>query len=98
MLVSLKLGTKLELSPLSGRLGVVQATRGAGVVVKRVNVVDGELPQKLNRLTGNNPMIHALLGDLNVFAARMFDSHFVACDVKQPKIVYDKRGDVPPFS
>ena len=66
--------------------------------MKRVNVVDGELPQKLNRLTGNNPMIHALLGDLNVFAARMFDSHIVACDVKQSKIVYDKRGDVPPFS
>lgn len=95
--VSLKLGADIEASPLSRMLGVVQTSRGAGVVVERINGPDGGLAQKLSQLSGKKPMTGKLLEDLNIFVSKMFDLHIVARDVKRSNIVYGQRGAVPAF-
>lgn len=95
--VSLKLGEDVELSPLSRMLGVVQTTRGPGVVVERINGLDGGLAQKLSAYTCTHRMTRTLLEDLNVFVAKMFDLQIVARDVKRSNIVYGTRGDDAAF-
>ncbi|EEE37525.1 hypothetical protein RKLH11_1361 [Rhodobacteraceae bacterium KLH11] len=95
--VSLKLGAELELSPLSRMLGVVQTTRGAGVVVERIAGLDGGLAPKLHQVCSDGEIEKTVLDALNVFVRRMFDLQIVARDVKRSNIVYGTRGDNPAF-
>ncbi|WP_299661829.1 YrbL family protein [uncultured Ruegeria sp.] len=92
--VSLKLGTKIEHSPLSRMLGVVQTSRGAGVVVERIAGLDGGLAPKLYEVYRNG-LDEPALDALNVFVGQMFDHHIVARDVKSSNIVYGTRGAGP---
>ncbi|SDX27657.1 PhoP regulatory network protein YrbL [Ruegeria halocynthiae] len=92
--VSLKLGTNIEHSPLSRMLGVVQTSRGAGVVVERIAGLDGGLAPKLYEVCRNG-LDDPALDALNVFVGQMFDLHIVARDVKSSNIVYGTRGAGP---
>ncbi len=89
--VSLKLGADIEHSPLSRMLGVVQTTRGAGVVVERIAGLDGGLAPKLSEVCRGGLDATALEA-LNVFVGQMFDLHIVARDIKRSNIVYGTRG------
>ena len=95
--VSLKLGGEIGHSPLSRMLGVVQTSRGAGVVVERIAGLDGSLAPKLHQVCADGVIDKAVLRALNVFVSRMYDLQIVARDVKRSNIVYGTRGDGPAF-
>ncbi len=92
--VSLKLGADIEHSPLSRMLGVVQTTRGAGVVVERIAGLEGGLAPKLYEVIRSG-LDGSALDALNRFVGQMFDLHIVARDVKSSNIVYGTRGAGP---
>ncbi len=92
--VSLKLGANIEHSPLSRMLGVVQTTRGAGVVVERIAGLEGGLAPKLYEVIRSG-LDDSALDALNRFVGQMFDLHIVARDVKSSNIVYGTRGAGP---
>ncbi len=92
--VSLKLGADIEHSPLSRMLGVVQTTRGAGVVVERIAGLEGGLAPKLYEVIRSG-LDDSALDALNRFVGQMFDLHIVARDVKSSNIVYGTRGAGP---
>ncbi|ABG30676.1 hypothetical protein CEP88_15125 [Roseobacter denitrificans] len=92
LLASLKLGADIENMPISRMLGIVQTDRGVGVVVERIDGLDGDLAQRLNRLCRRGRMDEPVLEALNVFVGRMFDLHIVARDINFSNIVYGTRG------
>lgn len=92
LLVSLKLGADIERMPLSRMLGIVQTSRGPGVVVERVHGLDGGLALQLNQFFEEKRMAEPILEALNVFVNKMFDLHIVARDINFSNIVYGTRG------
>lgn len=93
MLVVLKLGTALEQIPISRMFGVVQTSRGPGVIVERINGPDKQLAPSLHAFFRAGKMDENVLEALNEFVERMFRLKIVARDVNLSNIVYGLRDN-----
>jgi hypothetical protein len=92
LLLSLKLGEEIENMPIPRMLGVVQTNRGAGVVVERINGLDGGLAPRVNRFLSESSIEEPVLDALNVLVGQLYDHHIVARDINFSNIVYGTRG------
>lgn len=92
LLVSLKLGSDIQSMPISRMLGTVQTNRGVGVVVERIDGIDGGLATQLSRISKGKFIAQPILDALNGFVERMFALHIVARDINASNIVYGTRG------
>ncbi len=92
LLLSLRLGADIQNMPIPRMLGVVQTSRGAGVVVERIEGLDGGLAPRVNQFLRAKSIDEPILDALNALVKKLFDLHIVARDINFSNIVYGTRG------